>query len=879
MKARWLVDLAGWLVPASERADWRAEWRAELDALEEAWRAGAGRSPREAHRPAGAPSPLRFAVGAIPHAMWTRWEGWTMEGVIQDARYAFRSLRRTRGFTAIAALTLALGIGANAAIFTLVNGLLFTAPPGVESPDRMVFVARSYDSEPRWDNWSYPAFQAIAASPAYDGVTAYFYRPALVGTGRESASVLAGYVSGSYFGTLGVGPAAGRVLSSADDGPPGSVPIAVLGHDYWVRAFGADRGVVGEVIRIGDSPHEIVGVAAAGFRGTDLIGSAPDLYLPLQMAPIFIDMPVASEWGTSFMNVSARLAAGETLASARAAMEVTTQRMRDADPGNGDIRVLVDGGFGMRPADRDEARGLSWVLGGIAGLVLLLTCANVANLFVARATTRVGEMGVRLALGAGRRRLARQLVTESVVLGGIAAVLAVPLVAALVSVVPALLPVSLTTDPGLVPRVFLVLVGLGIGAGLLFGAAPALTIARRDLRGALREGGYTGGVSRTTLRDTLAVAQIAVSLALVASAGLLGRSVLNGTRADPGFEPEGVLVAMLDFGSTGRYEGDEASEMARRIVEAASEIPGVEATTLSNVTPFFGGMTRRGYSPGIEFDSEGFVEAESYDVTPDYFSTLGIDVLDGRVHEPREGIGGDDVVLINRTLADQFFPGSDAVGSTLISDRIVRVIGIVDDIQSRSLQLPPRPAVYAPFPLAARQAIVHMRVRGETAAAIEPFRDLVASFDPGLPIAGFGDLQQRMENSLASTRSLGILTGIFAALALVLSSIGLYGLVAFGVAQRRREFGIRKALGSPGDALVRLVLRRGVGLAVVGVVLGVGLAIPLANAIRGALFGVEPFSPAVLTAASVVLVGTAFAASWFPALRAARTDAAVTLRE
>lgn len=879
MTARWIVRIAAALVPRGDRATWRAEWMAELDALEMARSAAEERERCEGEARIRLPSRLSFALGAVPHAMWTRWEGWMMDGLIQDVRYAIRSLRRAKGFTAIASVTLALGIGANAAIFALVNGVLLTSPPGVDEPGDVVFVARSYDSAPRWDNWSYPAYRAIAESPVFEGVSAYFYRPALVGEGRASSSVLAGFVSGSFFGMLGVGPAAGRVLMPSDDGPSGSASIVVLGHDYWVDAFGADPAVVGTVIRVGDAPYEIVGVAEAGFHGTDLIGSAPELYIPMQMASIFADFPVTEEWGTSFMNVAARLAPGESIESARAAMEVTTTRMRAAEPNNGDIRALVDGGFGLRPADRVEARTLSLVLSGIAGLVLLLTCANVANLFVARATTRIGEMGVRLALGAGRSRLARQLVTESAVLGALAAVVAVPVLIVLSGVIPNFLPVSLTTPPALVPRVFLILVALGVGSGILFGAAPAIGIARRDLRGALGEGGASGSVARTRLRDTLAVAQMAVSLALIASAGLLGASVLNATRADPGFEPEGVLVALLDFGSTGRYEGDEASEMARRVAEAAAQLPGVDATTVSNVAPFFGGITRRGYAPGIEWDENNFVEADSYDVTPDYFSTMGIDVLQGRVHQPRERMGGESVVLINRTLAERFFPGRDPVGETLVTDRLYRIIGVVGDVQARSLQQQPTPAVYSPFPVAARRAVIHMRVRGEAAAAIEPFRDLVASLDPGLPIAAFGDMQQRMERSLGSTQSLGLLTAIFAGLALGLSSIGLYGLVAFGVAQRRREFGIRKALGSPSEALVRLVLRRSVGLAAVGVVLGVALAVPLASSIRGALFGVEPFSPGVLVAAASVLVGTAFAASWVPARRAARTDAVVSLRD
>jgi len=884
---RWaggIIRLASFLVPGVDRRGWREEWGAELEALEQARAEPVDRTAEgegTSRQRLALPTPVGFALGAVPHAIWTRWEGWTMDSLFQDVRFAFRTLGRARGFALVAALTLALGIGANASIFTLVNGLVLSAPPGIEDPDDIVFVARSYDSAPRWDNWSYPAYRTIAEnSPVFESVAAHFYRPGLVGEGREARSALTGYVSGSYFSTLGIRPALGRLLSTQDDGPAGSAAVVVLGHGYWTEAFGADPGVLGQTIRVSDAPYEIIGVAAENFNGADVLGSAPDLYMPIQMAPIFADYPVESEWGTSFISVAARLAEGESIESASAAMDAVSMRMREAEPSNDDIRALVAGGFGLPPADREEAEMLSMILAGIAMLVLVLTCANVANLFVARATTRTGEMGVRLALGAGRARLARQLITESVVLGVGAAVLALPLVALVSGVLPDLLPYPLATPPGIGARVFLVILALGVGAGLIFGALPAVAIARGNLTGAIREGGSTGGTARTHLRDALAVAQISVSLALVTGAVLLGRSVMNAATVNPGFDPDGVFVASFDFGSTGRYEGDEAAAMLRRIGDAAEQMPGVEAATVSTMTPFFGWSSRRGYAPGLEWDETRMVEADAYDVAPDYFETMGIRLLSGRVHQASEGLeSGDQVVVINETLANRFFPGEDPVGQHLSTNQLFRVIGVVADVQSRSLQSPPTPAVYRPLPVALRFGIVHLRVLGEPAEMIEPFRDLVAGFDPGLPLNSYADLRQRMTNSLGTTQSLGMLVSIFAGLALALSMIGLYGLVTFGVAERRRELGIRLALGSSSPVLVRLILRRALILAMAGVVVGIGLSIPLAGAIRGSLFGIAPFSPGVLALASTILIATSIAAAWIPARRATRIDATLTLRD
>ncbi|MEQ9397759.1 MAG: ABC transporter permease [Longimicrobiales bacterium] len=872
--ARLLLRAAALLVPRSGRRAWLEEWTAELAALERYRTDGGG---------SGLPGPFRFATGALPHALWTRKEEWTMNGVGQDLRYALRVLVRTPGFTAVAVVTLALGIGANATIFSLVNGLLLRTPPAVEAPDRLVQIARSYDDDPRWDNWSWPALRTLRdEGRVFDGVAGYTGRSATVGAGADAEQASVEMVTGNYFGVLGVRPAVGRLLGPDDDRAPGAHPVAVLGFDLWQRRFGADPAAVGRTVLVAGQPYEVVGVAPAGFSGVEALGPAPDLFVPAMMAPGFRGELPFEAWGWSWIQAIGRLAEGVDYAEAVAAMDVVTDRLRRASDTNADIRVLLAEGIGMAPEERAEAETMSLLLTAVALLVLLLTCANVANLFIARATTRQGEMGVRLALGAGRGRLARQLVTESVVLGlGAAAVAFVPLslgARALPSVLPYTVSVSLAPDG----RVLAMLVVLGVVSGVLFGAVPAVVAARRDLIGTLRASGTTGATRRSGIRNGLVVLQIALSLGLLTGATLLGSSVRNAAAADPGFEPRGLLAVYVDLEGTGRYDRAQATAFGEALAREAASLPGVVSATVASRAPFLGGYTRSSRVPADRADDENAsVEAEAVFVTGGYVETLGIPLLEGRTLEDpaREP---EPVALVNEALARRFWPGESAVGKELAGGDggPIRVVGVVADVQHRGLRAAPVPAVYQPLSESFTQRIALLvRTTGDPLAVGPAARELVAGLDPGLPVLATADVHGRMAASLGATRTLGTLVGAFAGLALVLAVVGLYGLVSFAVAQRVREMGIRLALGAGPDGLTRLVLRQAMALTGVGALAGVALALGVGRSLEGALFGVEASDPRALASATALLVAAAALAAWLPARRASRVDAMVSLRE
>jgi predicted permease len=805
-------------------------------------------------------------------------EGWTMDSITQDLRFAARVMRRSPGFTLVGALTLALGIGANGSIFSLVNGLLFRAPGGITEPERVVQLARSYEEDPRWDNFSWPAMELIAdEARALSGVAGFSDTPFVIGRGAQTEQVVGQLVSGRYFEVLGVGPALGRLIQPADDVVPGAHPVVVLSHALWVRRFGSDPGVVGTTLHVGSAPYEIIGVAPEGFMGAESLGTAPLVWIPAMMHQGFRDRLPFDQWGWSWIEVVGRLRDGVTVAEARASMEVVQTRLREADSLNEGILVLVGEGLGLEPAERAEATRTAQVLALIVILVLLLACTNVANLFLSRATSRKSEVGVRMALGAGRGRVARQLITESLGLALVATLLAAPLVVFAGRFLPVVFPYALSVSVGTDARVLLFLVVVGLVTGLVFGAAPAWVSSRRSVTDTLREGASTGGRTKTRLRDVLAVSQLGLSLGLVAGAAMLGRSVINANSADPGFQPDGLVAGFVDLLPTGRYDTETGRDLWARLVSAAADLPGVSAATLASQTPVVGGHSRSTVRPAGRDDID--YEAEYVVVGPDYFETMGIPIVRGR------GLGGLDdeperVVVVNEALAAMFWPGEDPVGRELDRGETWRVVGVARDVQMRSLRAAARPAVYYPLSQV-YSSFMALHVRGVGGATLDAdrLRGLVESLDPELPVATVVAVREGIAASMGETRAIGFLVGASAALALVLAAVGLFGLVSYGASQRVRELGIRLALGARPGSLARLILARGITLAVMGVIAGLGIAFVLGKALEGLLFGISETDPATLALASGGLLLTAGIAAWLPARRAARVDAGVSLRE
>lgn len=858
------------IVPADRRREWLEEWEGELHAL-----AGlhASRS-RNAY-----PGTASFIAGALPHALWMRTEGWTVDSILQDLHFAVRWLRRAPGFTLIAALTLALGIGANGWIFSLINGLVLRPPAAIGQPDRLVQIARSYDSAPRWDNWSYPALELIGRDTrTFSGVAGYQTQAFVLGSGADAEQLAGQYVTGNYFHVLGVRPFLGRLVQPSDDDVPGAHPVVVLSHGLWLRRFGGDPGVVGRSVLLGTQSYEVVGVAPDGFTGPDALGATPSLWIPMKQFPALGGRLPFDQWGWSWINAVGRLADGVSFQAASASMQALSMQLREAWAPNRDIRVLVANGVGLSPDEQRDARQMSKLLLGIVLLVLVLACTNVANLFLARASSRSTEMGVRRALGARRVRIARQLVTECLLLALLATAIAIPAVILAGRALPAFIPyatsVSLAPDAG----VFVFLAVVGIVAGLLFGVAPAWSAARTSLSDVLREGRPTGRPARGRLRDVLVVAQLALSLGLVAGAALLGRSILNARSADPGFRPDGLVSGFIDLQSTGRYDVTSGRELAGRLLSAVERVPGVTGVTLANEAPIAGGHSRATARPAGRDDID--TEAEFIVAGPRYFETMGIPLVRGRA------LGGltDEtgrVVVVNEALARLFWPGEDAVGKELAGEGgNWRVVGLVRDVQMRSLRAKALPAVYYPLSQVWSSRLTLQVRAGALAASIGPtLRAAVADLDPALRLVGVTDLREATVHSLGSTRPVGILVGVFAVLALVLAAIGLYGVVAFAVSQRSREMGIRLALGAEPAALVRVMMSRGVRLTIVGVVVGLGVSIAVGRALQGLLFGVPDGDVVTLGVAAVALILVASLASWIPARRVSRVDAAVSLRD
>jgi predicted permease len=861
------------LVPSYRRRDWLEEWTGELEVLVE---------HREAGRGGPYPGVVSFLLGAFPHAVWTRKEEWTVDSVVQDIRYGLRMLRRGPGFSLVAILTLALGIGANGAIFSLVNGLLLRSPPEVQEPDRLVQIARSYEEAPRWDNWSWPAFQLIAEEAEFlSGVAGFSTGSFVVGWGEELEPARGEYVSGRYFGLLGVQPELGRLLGPMDEEAPGAHPVVVLSHGFWMRGFAGDPQLLGTTIQIGGTPYEIVGVAPEGFVGVDAMGTPPELWVPAFQRTSSDGSVPFERWGSSWFYVFGRLAPETSYQVAEASMERISLLLRGASEVNEGIRALMAPGLGLTPEERAEATGITLLLGGIAFLVLLLTCANVGNLFLARATTREMEMGVRQALGAGRLRLVRQLMTESLALAVAAGLVTVPLLAWAGGFLDDLFPFALRVSLAPDLRVYLFLGGVALVAGVLFGVVPAWITARRDLSRTLRDAGTAGGRGRTRFRDALVVGQLAISLGLVSGAALLGRSVLNANQADAGFDPDNLLVGFINLRATGRYEGEEIIRFQEQLLTELEAIPGVTHAALAGQAPVVGGHASttvraadRPDDPAAQFEAEFNV------VTPGYFELMGIPLLQGRAffsaqEEPER------VAVVNEALARLYWPEGDAVGKELLlGDELLRVVGVVGDVQMRSLRAPARPGVYYPYHQETESYLVaHLRVRGGMTGAIAGMKAAVAAVDPHLPVTRITELRAGLARSLSETRTFGMVVSVFAALALILSLVGLYGLISYGVAQRQREMGIRMALGAPGQSLVRLVLRRGVVLAGMGLALGMGAALAVGRALEGVLFGVAGGNPPALMASGALLFVAGLLAAWIPARRASRVDAAVSLRE
>jgi predicted permease len=817
----------------------------------------------------------------------------------QDVRFALRSFRRAPGFTAVAVLTLAVGIGANTAIFSAVDAMLLRPLPFRE-PERLMQVSltvpRRGDTPARDDApWSYPKFVVFRkAQTIFEDVTLWTSFQATVRVGADAERTNFEFVDAHYLPTLGVRPAIGRNFSADEDAVPGEPGVVILSDAFWQRRFNADSSVLGRSFSVDGKPYTIVGILPRGFRG--LSGTADLLVSFMSQDAEQLSQP----WSHGY-DLIARLRPGVTIARAKATVRQLGGIVADAYPHPkiknerwGAVARELDG----TRVDPVVRRSLVVLLGAV-GLVLLIACANVANLFLVRAASRRREIAVRLAVGAGRRRLIRQLLTESVVLsalGGVASLAVawwgVKLLAALdpsttlrVQQLGGIGAVSFAVIR-LDPAAFAFAAALTIITGLVFGVVPALQATRPSLTGDLKgDGGQSraGGVRGLTSRNILAVVEIALAVVLLAGSGLMIRSLGKLLGVQPGFDAKRVLTMRFNA-DVGR---DSLPAFYDQLLERLAALPGATTAALADCPPLNGGCNgtilvhrdRPAPPPGTE------PNVGVHWVTPDWFAAMGVPLRRGRVFTRADRAGTQKVVLVSETAARNYWPGQDPIGRPVsvgqggFYDDTAYVVGVVGDVRYGTLDSLPVPDVYISYYQSPRpRMMMFVRTAGDPLTAIAAARREVAAIAPGVPLYDVRPMRDRVADAMAYARFSALLLAAFAAVALALAALGTYGVISFGVSQRTREIGIRVALGATKGSVLRLVVGQGVWLTVVGGALGLAGALVATRVLRSLLYGVAPSDPLTLVSIVALLATAVLVASWIPARRAAGVHPMEALR-
>jgi predicted permease len=827
-----------------------------------------------------------------------------MHALWRDIRHVSRGLRQSRGFLAIVILTLGLGVGANTAIFSLMDQVLLRPLP-VQDPSALVLLDGPGAFQGRTMNamtFSYPMYRDFRdRNEVFTGVLARFPLPATVVWRGASERANGELVSGNYFEVLGVRPAAGRLLTAADDRTPGAHPVAVLSHGYWQRRFGGDPEVLNQTIDVNGHPFVIVGVAARGFTGIQ-VGQAADVMVPMmmkaQMTPTWNDLDNRrSRWVT----IMARLKAGISRAQAEAAMnvmyrQINEQEIKDISSASESFRKrfvskhldLLPGHKGLSDLRREFSTPLV-VLMSMVGVVLLIACANVANLLLARTTARQKEISLRLALGAGRARIVRQQLVESGLLAAAGTIVGTLFAWWAGGLLLAALPGdpaarSLSADPDLRVAGFALLVG--IATALVFGIVPALQATRVGMAGALKEdsGSVAGGGRQARLRRVLVVGQIALSMLLLAAAGLFARSLYNLKSIDPGFTVDNLLAFSVDPSLSG-YGGDRLNGLYRRLQAELATVPGVKSASMSEI----GALSGNDWQMTIRVDGYQAKEGEDMNpsvdgVGPRYFETMGIPLVSGREFSERDVKGAPRVAVINETMAKYFFPGASPVGRRFGFGRgaptDIEIVGVVKDVRSQELRDQPQRFVYIPY--AQDESVTQLtfyvrtaRAGDSTAAGI---RQAVRRLDGTLPIFDMKTMSVQVDESLFVERMVAVLSVAFGGLATLLAAIGLYGVMSYAVARRTREIGIRMALGAERRRVLWLVLREVAAMALVGIAGGLAAAFWLTRQVQSQLFGLSPSDPITLGSATILLALVAVGSGYLPARRATAIDPIVALK-
>jgi predicted permease len=821
-----------------------------------------------------------------------------MQTLWQDLRYGARMLLKKPGFTLIAVVSIALGIAANTAVFTVVNAMLFKPMP-VAEPERLValYTLEPNSSFPR--SFSFPDYKDYRDhNDVFSDLFVHYQVSLSLKNRDDKAELISGeLVTGNYFTGLGVAPATGRLFAPDDDRVPGGHPLAVLNHSFWQRRFGADPNIVGRVVRLNGHDFTVIGVARQGFSGTRFLGYIPDLWLPFSMHAQVVRG--SEDWqtarGNAQFNVNGRLKPGVTIEQATAAMNLRARQLALTFPQtNANISVgMVPAGAKTQPAITmmgflPVAAGL---LMGIVGLVLLVACANVANLLLARASARQREIAMRLALGASRFRLVRQLLTESVLLALAGGALGLLLAQWLTSLLPATAPkldfatVDFNHDLSLDRRVLGFTLAVSLVTGLVFGLLPALQASKSDLVSTLKgDAPVTTGRRRVHLRDLLVVAQVALSLMLLVGAGLFVKSMFYAQEMNPGFESKQILLANVNVGLQG-YDETKGREFYRRVIERIKALPGVEAASLGNWLPLgpdYNGATVNveGYAP--KYANER-IEIGYTLAGPEYFETMKTPIVEGRGFTATDDENTPRVVVVNETMARRFWPDQNPIGKRLrlgdAAEPVYEVVGVARDGKYFLLGEAATPFMFLPLRQNySGEATLIARTLAQPESLAAAIRQEVAALDNELPVSGVKTMPEYLDRLLSAPKSVAGLVGAFGLVALLLAAVGLYGVMSYAVAQRTREIGLRMALGSPAAIVFRLILKQGMRLTLTGVGIGLVAAFGLTRLLRSLLYGVSVTDPATFVVVTTSLLVVALLACWIPARRATKVDPMIALR-
>lgn len=806
-----------------------------------------------------------------------------MNDLVQDLRFSVRMLLKNPMFTVAAVTTLALGIGLNAATFSAVHGLLLSPLPGTEDPDELVLVYREWPGIEFGSN-SVPHYQDMRdrTEDVFENVSSWFFEPLSLASDGRSERMIGMMVSANFFQTFGAEPTLGRgFIPGVEDRDPGAHAVAVISHGFWQSRFGGDPATVGRTVTLNGHPFEIVGVAPADFHGPVNFASPP-IYVPLMMSnvitPAFNRLEAR---GSNNMNVVARLRDGVTLDRAREQLDVMLVQLREEYPRFYENQVshvvVMQKDAGIHPSFSDAQRGMSTVMMVVVGLLLLIACVNVANLFLARARDRQREMGIRLSMGASRSRIVRQLLTESLlfsVIAGAAGLVLANMANGLLSGFrpPIDGPWAFNVETDTTVLWFTAMVSLG--AGFIFGMAPALQSARPDTLAAIK-GESSNKVGRSRASSALVVAQVALSLLLLTSSGLFLRSLQAATRIDPGFESPGNLVIASVNPALQGYEEARSREFWNRMLEDVGAMPEVSGVGLTLTAPLGLGSSDRSVEvPGYEF-AEGERSSLHYSyVSEGFFEAMGIELIEGRTFTRQDDENGPPVMLVNERFAQRFWPGQSALGKSVnTAGREWEVIGVAETGKYNSLGEDPTEFMYFPQRIQYRaDMVIVARTESDPQVVLQGIQQLVRDADPELPVYDVRTMEDHMGIALLPARLGGSVLGLFGLLGLTLAAVGIYGVMAYSVSQRTRELGIRVALGADRSSVLQLVLGEGLRLAVIGTVIGMIGALATARLVRGLLYSTSAIDPIAFTVVPATLLGVAALAVYLPARRAARVD-------